>query len=84
MFKEEIIAILHKLFWKIAEEGTLPKLFYVTSITVMPEPDEDVSRRKIETSIPHEQRHRNPLQNMGKSNPAIKNVVIYFRNVRWF
>lgn len=70
--EEEIIAILHKLFWKIAGEGTLPKLFYVTSVTVMPNPDEDIRKRKIETSIPREQRHRNPVQNVGKSNPAIK------------
>lgn len=84
MSKEEVIANLHKLLWKIAEEGTLSELFYATSITAIPKPDEDIRKRRIGTNTPHEQRHRSPLQNTGKSNLAIKKGVVCLRNARWF
>lgn len=34
--KEEITAILHKLFWKIREVGMLPSAFYKARITLKP------------------------------------------------
>ena len=34
--REELIPILIKLFQKVAEEGTLPNLFYKATITLTP------------------------------------------------
>ena len=38
--------ILLKLFQKIAEEGTLPKSFYVATITLIPKPDKDPTKKE--------------------------------------
>ena len=37
-FKEEIIPILLKLFQNVEDEGTLPKIFYDATITLIPKP----------------------------------------------
>ena len=37
---------LLKLFQKIAEEGTLPNSFFEATITLIPEPDKDNTKRE--------------------------------------
>ena len=45
-FRDELMPILLKLFQKIAEEGTLPKSFYVATITLIPKPDKDNTKKE--------------------------------------
>ena len=43
---EELVSILLKLFQKIGEEGTLPKTFYDATITLIPKPDKDTTKKE--------------------------------------
>ena len=36
----------HSLFQNIAEEGTLPNSFYEATITLIPKPDKDVTKKE--------------------------------------
>ena len=44
--KEELILILLKLFQKTEEEGTLPKSFYKATITLIPKPDKETTKKE--------------------------------------
>ena len=44
-FTEELTLILLKLFQNITEGGTLPNLFYEATITLIPKPDKDVTKK---------------------------------------
>ena len=46
-YKEELMPILLKLFQKVVEERTLPKTFYDAAITLIPNPDKDITKKKI-------------------------------------
>uniref|UniRef100_A0A8C3VZ50 RNA-directed DNA polymerase n=1 Tax=Catagonus wagneri TaxID=51154 RepID=A0A8C3VZ50_9CETA len=45
-FREELTPILLKLFQNIAEEGTLPNSFYEATITLIPKPDKDTTKKE--------------------------------------
>ena len=44
-FREELTPIFFKLFQKTAEEGTLPNSFYEATITLLPKPDKDTTKK---------------------------------------
>ena len=45
-FREELTSILLKLFQNIAEGGTLPNSFHKASITLIPKPDKEVTKKE--------------------------------------
>ena len=45
-FREELTPILLKLFQKIAEEGKLSNSFYEATITLIPKPDKDPTKKE--------------------------------------
>ena len=45
-YREELTPILLKLFQNIAEGGTIPNSFYEATITLIPKPDKDVTKKE--------------------------------------
>ena len=45
-FREDLMPILLKLFQKMAEEGSLPNLFYEATITLIPKSDKDNTEKE--------------------------------------
>ena len=45
-FREELTPILLKLFQKTAEEGKLSNSFYEATITLIPKPDKDATKKE--------------------------------------
>ena len=46
VFPEELTPILLKLFQEIAEEGKLPSSSYEATITLIPKPDKDATKKE--------------------------------------
>ena len=46
IYKEELIPILLKVFQKTEEEGTFPKTFCEDSISIIPKPDKDSTKKE--------------------------------------
>ena len=60
-FRDKLAPILLKIFQKIAEKGKLPNSFYEATITLIPKPDKDVTKkRKLQAIITDEHRCKNP------------------------
>ena len=51
-FREVLMLILLKFFQKVAEEGTLPNSFYKVTITLIPKPDKDNTKKENFRPIP--------------------------------
>ena len=50
-FREKLTPIPLKLFHNIAEGGTLPNSLYEATITLIPKPDKDVTKKENDRSI---------------------------------
>jgi mRNA-degrading endonuclease YafQ of YafQ-DinJ toxin-antitoxin module len=70
-FNEELIPTLLKLFHVTEREGTLSKSFYEASITLIPKPDKDISKKENYRPISLMNISAKILKNNGKPNPTM-------------
>ena len=52
IFREQLLPIFLKLFPKIAEEGTLPNSIFKATITLIPKPDKDNTKKENYRPMP--------------------------------
>ena len=70
-FRGELTPTLLKLFQKSAGEGKLPNAFYVATITLIPNPDKDATKKiKLHTNITDGEGNGNLLQYSCLENPV--------------
>ena len=73
---ENSVTHLEKSFRKSAEEGTLPNSFYKATITLIPTPDKDNTKKgRLQANIIDDHRCKNPQQNISKQNSATNQKV---------
>ena len=70
-FGEELTPILLNFFQKTAEEGKLPNSFYEATITLIPKPDKDTTKKENYRPISLMNRCKNPQQNSSNQNPTM-------------
>ena len=59
-YKQELMLTLLKLFEKVKEEGTLPRTFDEATITLLPKPDKDTTKKEnYRQNISNEYRFKN-------------------------
>ena len=51
-FSEDLTPILLKVVQKVEEEGILPNSFYEATITLIPKPDKNPTKKKITDQYP--------------------------------
>ena len=62
--------ILLKLFQKFTKEGTLPNSSYKATITLIPKPDKDNTKKENYRPTSWMNMSKNPQQNFSKQNAA--------------